>query len=63
MSFSSWLRNRTSAHALRGRAQGRAAAPRFRPHLEELEGRDVPSSLTVTNNLDTGPGSLRAEHS
>jgi hypothetical protein len=61
MSFSSWLRNRTSAHALRGRPQGRAAAPRFRPHLEELEGRVVPSVLTVTNNNDHGGGSLRFE--
>jgi hypothetical protein len=61
MSFSSWLRNRTSAHAPRGRAQGRAAAPRFRPHLEELEGRVVPSVLTVTNTNDHGGGSLRFE--
>jgi hypothetical protein len=29
--------------------------------VEALEGRDVPSTLTVTNNLDSGPGSLRAE--
>jgi hypothetical protein len=36
-------------------------ARRFRPQLEVLEGRDVPSTLTVTNNLDSGPGSLRAE--
>jgi hypothetical protein len=61
MSFSSWLRNRTSAHALRGRPQGRDTAPRFRPHLEELEGRVVPSVLTVTNNNDHGGGSLRYE--
>src|SRR5262249_28470036 len=26
-----------------------------------LEGRDVPSTLTVTNNRDSGAGSLRAE--
>ncbi len=45
------------------------SAPRrsgFRPQLEFLEGRDVPSTLTVTNNLDSGiyppsPGSLRYE--
>jgi hypothetical protein len=59
MSFSSWLRNRTSAHTPRGRARGRAAAPPFRPHLEELEGRVVPSVLTVTNNKDHAAGSLR----
>src|SRR5262249_789991 len=34
---------------------------RFRPHLEALEDRCVPSTLMVTNNLDSGPGSLRAE--
>jgi hypothetical protein len=36
----------------------------FRPHLEALEDRWVPSTLTVTNNLDTGAagdGSLRGE--
>jgi hypothetical protein len=36
-------------------------APRFRPRLEALEGRWLPSTLTVTNNLDSGPGSLRVE--
>src|SRR5262245_32312986 len=36
----------------------------FRPHLEALEGRWVPSTLTVTSALDTGAlgdGSLRGE--
>jgi predicted outer membrane repeat protein len=33
----------------------------FRPHLEVLEGRWVPSTLTVTNSLDSGAGSLRAD--
>jgi hypothetical protein len=33
----------------------------FRPYLETLEDRTVPSTLTVTNNLDSGAGSLRAE--
>jgi hypothetical protein len=61
MWFSSWLRNRTPTRASRGRAQCRSAAPRFRPQLEVLEGRWVPSTLTVTNNLDSGAGSLRAE--
>ena len=32
----------------------------FRPRLEGLEDRTVPSTLTVTNNLDSGAGSLRA---
>jgi len=33
---------------------------RFRPRLEALEGRWLLSTLSVTNNLDSGPGSLRA---
>src|SRR5262245_57025394 len=32
---------------------------RFLPRLEALEGRDVPSTLTVLNNHDGGAGSLR----
>jgi hypothetical protein len=31
----------------------------FRPRLEYLECRDLPSILTVLNNSDSGPGSLR----
>src|ERR1700756_3838541 len=47
----------------RRRTSYRSARPerRFRPTLEGLEDRWVPSTLTVTNNLDTGKGSLRAE--
>src|SRR5947207_3049774 len=43
------------------RRAGRALArdSRFRPRLELLEGRDVPSTLTVLNNHDSGAGSLR----
>jgi predicted outer membrane repeat protein len=33
----------------------------MRPRLELLEDRRLPSTLTVTNNLDSGSGSLRAE--
>jgi hypothetical protein len=33
----------------------------FRPVLDALEGRVVLSTLTVTNTLDSGPGSLRAD--
>jgi hypothetical protein len=35
--------------------------PTFRPTLEALEDRCVPSTLTVTNLYDSGPGSLRYE--
>jgi hypothetical protein len=38
-----------------------AARPRFRPGLEYLEDRLVPSTLTVTNLNDSGAGSLRFE--
>jgi hypothetical protein len=48
----SWLRS--------GKRQGSAPKrPAFRPRLEALEDRCVPSALTVTNNLDSGKGSLR----
>jgi hypothetical protein len=54
MSLTAWLRS--------GKRHGSAPKrPTFRPTLEALEGRDVPSTLTVTNNLDYGPGSLRYE--
>jgi hypothetical protein len=62
MWFSSWLRNRKSNRSTQGRAQHRPAAPRFQPRLEALEGRDVPSTLVVTNNLGySTPGSLPYE--
>jgi parallel beta-helix repeat protein len=61
----SLLRNRTSNSAARARSQCRRPAPRLRPQLEVLEDRCVPSTLTVTNNLDNiynvSPGSLRYE--
>jgi hypothetical protein len=37
------------------------AARTFRPTLEALEDRCVPSTLKVTNTVDGGPGSLRYE--
>jgi hypothetical protein len=58
----SLLRNRTSNSAARAKSQCRPPAPRLRPQLEVLEDRCVPSTLTVTNNLDNGSvGSLRYE--
>ena len=62
MSFFSRLQNRKSNRSTRSRAQHRPAAPRFRPRLEALEDRCVPSTLKVTNPNDFGdPGSLRYE--
>jgi hypothetical protein len=63
MWFSSWLTNRSPSQAgTRGRT---LSAPRkrstFRPRLEALEDRWLPSTLTVINNLDSGHGSLRDE--
>src|SRR5438552_18305676 len=36
-----------------------ARGNRFRPRLERLEDRTVPSTVTVLNNHDSGAGSLR----
>src|SRR5262245_55752856 len=59
MWFPSWLRSRNPSVA--GKCDRRCGGKPggFRPRLEALEGRDVPSTLTVTNNLDSGKGSLR----
>jgi len=57
--LTSWLRNRLRNRAALG--QQRPAMPRFRPMLEALEDRWLPSTLTVTNTLDSGLGSLRYE--
>lgn len=54
MKFSSWLPVRKRHGFPRPR-------PSFLPTPEALDERVVPSTLTVTNNLDSGPGSLRAE--
>ena len=59
MFSSSWLRKRTTKH--HPSATHRSRAPRFRPRLEALEDRWLPSTLTVTTTADSGPGSLRAE--
>src|SRR5262245_52902178 len=59
MGLTSWLPNRLSSRVRR--TQRRPAAPRFRPQLEALEDRWLPSTLTVLNAEDSGPGSLRAD--
>src|SRR5262249_40690203 len=61
MQLLSWLHKRITGRPQPRSTPARRPAPRFRPQLETLEGRDVPSTLTVTNNLDSGAGSLRAE--
>jgi predicted outer membrane repeat protein len=61
MSLISWLRTRTSARTPQAPKAQRLTSRRFRPRLEALEDRWLPSTLTVTNNLDSGTGSLRAD--
>src|SRR5262245_57953184 len=65
MSLQSWLQNLRSALTWgRGQRQHRrrasTRAARYRPYLEVLEGRCLPSTFTVLNLLDAGSGSLRA---
>ena len=59
MNFSSWMRNRNSSGSGRDTRRSRRRQPGFRPRLDALECRVVLSTLTVTNTLDSGPGSLR----
>ncbi len=61
MSFFSWLQNRSFSRSPRRGPQHRPAAARFRPRLEVLEDRCVPSTLKVTSLADSGKGSLRYE--
>jgi hypothetical protein len=61
MGFSSWLGNWTRSRASRGRIPRPPAAARFRPQLEGLEDRWLPSQvpLTVSSLDDSGTGTLR----
>src|SRR5439155_21553979 len=62
MSFTRWLSNPLGLSPRSvSRKKTPAARPTFRPTLEALEDRWMPSTLTVLNNLDSGAGSLRAE--
>src|SRR5262249_44351261 len=49
-----------SGRAPRARRPCRPARAGCRPRLEGLESRWLPSTLTVLNNADSGPDSLRA---
>jgi hypothetical protein len=62
MWFPSWQRNRNGSPAVERVLASRSSRRRagFRPRLDALEDRWLPSTLTVTNNLDSGSGSLRA---
>src|SRR5262245_39643828 len=61
-SFTNWLkrakRQATGVPHTTGR-NNRSQKLRFRPWLEDLECRNLPSTLTVLNNADSGTGSLR----
>jgi hypothetical protein len=63
MGFSSWLRHWIPSRTARSRRPQEPARKRsaFRPQLEALEDRWLPSTLPVTNTNDSGAGSLRAE--
>src|SRR6516162_1492191 len=61
MRLLSWLSPRRTGRPRTRRAPASKPGPRFRPALELLERRDVPSTLTVTSTADSGPGTLRAE--
>jgi hypothetical protein len=64
MSLITWLQNRTRGFAGQRRAAHRSPRRQtaFRPRLEVLEGRDVPSTLTVRTLSDNGGGAtLRNE--
>jgi len=67
MSFFSWLasaigkRRSDNGSGSRKPKAGSRKPLRFRPQLEALEDRWLPSTLTVTSLKDSGPHSLRAE--
>jgi hypothetical protein len=62
MSFTRWLSNHLGLSPRPvSRRETPATRPTFRPTLEAMEDRCVLSTLTVTTNLDSGAGSLRAD--
>jgi hypothetical protein len=61
MQLFTWLSKWITGGTQTQRAPTRKQTSHFRPQLETLEGRDVPSTLTVTSAADSGAGSLRAD--
>jgi hypothetical protein len=61
MQLFSWLHKWMTGRPYTRRTPARKPTRRFRPQLEALEDRWLPSTLTVLNNYDSGTGSLRAE--
>jgi hypothetical protein len=59
MALFNWLRSFGLTRPPLG-VDRRTQPQRFRPCVETLEGRVLPSTLTVLNTNDSGPGSLRA---
>src|SRR5262245_10903620 len=61
MTPSFWQRIARRLFPERARPSRPARRARFRPALQALEDRAVPATLTVTNLLDSGAGSLRGQ--
>ena len=61
MQLLSWLYQRMIGRPPMRHTPAHKPAPHFRPWLETLERRDVPSTLTVTSSADSGAGTLRAD--
>src|SRR5579859_1684230 len=61
MQLFSWLHKWMSGRPYTRPTPARKRTPRFRPQLEALEDRWMPSTLTVTSPKDHGRGTLRAE--
>ncbi|HMF18302.1 MAG TPA: right-handed parallel beta-helix repeat-containing protein [Gemmataceae bacterium] len=61
MQLFSWLHKQLTGRPHIRRTSARKPTPRFRPQLEVLEDRWLPSMLTVTSSGDAGKGTLRYE--
>jgi hypothetical protein len=61
MRFYRWLLDLAGVRERHKPSRTARRPARYRPRLEVLEDRWLPSTLTVTTTADSGPGSLRAE--